>query len=64
MLEEFPGKEDLSVYFETVYELGASGVLLWNLSPEIDDQTYSFEQEARKLRQIRQFVDGICQIKE
>ena len=59
MIEEFPGKEDLSVYFNTTYEHGASGVLLWNLSPGIDDQAPTFQQETRKLQQIRQFVDKL-----
>ena len=59
MIEEFPGKEDLSVYFNTTYEHGASGVLLWNLSPSIDSQTPTFQQETPKLQQIRQFVDKL-----
>ncbi|MDQ1354900.1 MAG: hypothetical protein QG657_5209 [Acidobacteriota bacterium] len=54
-LEEFPGKGDIYSYFKTVSDNGGAGALMWNLSPEIDDQCYSFEEEAKKLQEIREF---------
>jgi hypothetical protein len=56
-LEEFPGKGDIYSYFKTVLENGGAGALLWNLTPEADDQCYLFEDEESKLQETRRFVD-------
>lgn len=58
MLEEFPGKGDLITYFSAAYNAGAAGALLWNLTPDSDQQCYKSEEESRKLLEIRHFVDS------
>lgn len=59
-LEEFPGKGDIYSYFETVFENGGAGALNWNMSPGIDIQCYTFEDEEEKLQEIRRFVDDLA----
>ena len=56
MLEEFPGKGDQSTYYRAARDHGASGVLVWNLSPGIDDETYTFDEEEKKLQELRRLA--------
>ena len=56
-LEEFPGKGNIYSYFNTVFNKGGAGALLWNLTPENDMFCYKFEEEEKKLQAIRTFVD-------
>jgi hypothetical protein len=61
-LEEFPGSGNLSDYLETTEKLAnenSTGAQLWNLSPGIDNSSYTFTEEERKLKEFRSFVDSI-----
>ena len=58
LLEEFPGKGDVPAYLARVRDAGGGGALVWNLSPEIDDQSPSFKAFGGMLLGIRRFVDG------
>ena len=57
LLEEFPGKGDVPAHLARVRDAGG-GALLWNLSPEIDDQSPSFKAFGGVLLGIRRFADG------
>jgi hypothetical protein len=57
VLEEFPGKGNLTDYLNAVKQAGGAGALLWNLSPEIDRESYKCKYEGRKLLEIRTFID-------
>jgi hypothetical protein len=66
MLEEFPGKGDVTLYLRKTAAAGGAGALMWNLTPETDpkdpeenNHCYTFAQEAAKLQEIRRFVDSI-----
>ena len=59
MLEEFPGKGDISAYLDQVFQAGGAGALLWNLNPGIDDAAYQAEDEERKLQEIRRFIENL-----
>ena len=61
ILEEFPGKGNLSNYIRQIYLSGGSGSLLWNLSPGIDDQTYDIGNQESKLQEIRSLVDSFTE---
>lgn len=61
ILQEFPGRDEerpLAEYLRAAIEAGGAGGLLWNLSPDIDDQSYTCEQEEEKLQEIRSFIDS------
>ncbi len=56
MLEEFPSADperSVCEYIEGALGARSVGALLWNLSPDIDPQTFSCEQEEARLQQIR-----------
>ena len=60
MLEEFPsqtGPLKLTDYLNKSMELGASGALFWNLTPDLDDQTFSYTQRNQILEELRDWVD-------
>ena len=62
ILEEFPGNGDVPSYFKKAFQLGGAGAMIWNLSPGIDSESYSFAQEEEKLLEVRGFVDSITGI--
>ncbi len=62
-------------YFKTVYDNNGAGALLWNLSPESDDQCYLFSQEDGAVQsagkafgdiatEIREFSTGMVAISD
>ncbi|MFH1264691.1 MAG: hypothetical protein ABIK89_03145 [Planctomycetota bacterium] len=59
LLEEYPGKGDVWEYLAKVQAAGGAGSLLWNLSPEIDDQSPSFAAWGEMLLATRKYVDEL-----
>ena len=57
LLEEFPGKGNVSLFLAQTLKTGGAGALIWNLSPGIDEHTPSWQEERAKLREIRAFSD-------
>jgi hypothetical protein len=53
VLEEYPGCGDFSYYREAVKSNGGAGLLVWNLSPEIDDFSYTYNSETTFLNTNR-----------
>ncbi len=60
IVEELPGKGNIVQYCNKVFDSGGSGVLVWNLSPGIDDQSYGFAEEENKLKEIRSFAEKVA----
>ena len=63
-LEEFPTKfasgalpGSIREYLDLVFTLRGAGALFWNLTPEIDDKTFSCLERAAQLVEIRHWVE-------
>jgi hypothetical protein len=56
-LEEYPTNITISSYLDLVLEEGGTGALLWNLSPGIDEFTFSCDERDAKLVELRNWVD-------
>jgi hypothetical protein len=56
-LQEFPANGDIFSYFLNVLEQKGAGAEVWNLSPTIDQYSYSFTEEGGKLQEMRRFAD-------
>jgi len=61
VLEEFPtgdSKITVSGYFDMALRYGGTGAMLWNLSPGIDNYTFSHKEQQAKLLELRKWVDS------
>jgi len=62
-LEEYPINETSSItsYLDLVLETGGAGALLWNLSPGIDEYTFTYEERDAKLIELRNWIGAHIQ---
>ena len=59
ILEEYPTRNtDMSIteYLSFIFEAGGAGALLWNLSPEIDDFTFTHDERDAVLLELYNWV--------
>lgn len=70
-LEEYPTRVNgnpagtapvsMSEWLDLALEAGGAGAMLWNLSPQIDEFTFTFEERESRLQELRRWVDGHAQ---
>jgi hypothetical protein len=58
-LEEYPTRETVSIsnYLDLAFKEGGAGAMLWNFTPEIDQDTFSYAERDAKLLELRSWTE-------